>query len=83
MPVRHDLDHLYRNPNTATFDVLVAAAEERGWVFKRSRSSHHIFEKPGFRDHLSIVKTNRARPGTVRNAIKTMMTAETAEGDRQ
>ena len=41
-------------PSDVRFADLKKQLERHGWVFVRISSSHHIFEKPGERNHLSI-----------------------------
>ena len=45
--MRYDLDALKRRAGNVRARELVGAALERGWVERRSTSSHREFTKPG------------------------------------
>ena len=54
-------------PSEVRFAVVRKLLETNGWTLVRISSSHHIFEKPGRRGHLSIsVHHGKVKYGYVR-----------------
>ncbi|MGE3074856.1 MAG: type II toxin-antitoxin system HicA family toxin [Dehalococcoidia bacterium] len=47
-------------------------AEQRGWVFQRSRGDHFIYAHPQFRMNLSIPDHREVRIGVLGTCIRTM-----------
>ncbi len=79
MSKREDLEHLYANPNLASFTKLQRAAEERGWVLRRTRGDHFTFKKPGYPDLLTLDRGTKA-DGTRKRAIRIIQAEEEING---
>lgn len=63
-------------PSEVRFAELKRLLESNGWVFARVSGSHHIFEKSGVREHLSIpVHHGKVKPYYARKAQQAIQAA--------
>ena len=58
-----------RAPGNLRSADLLRAAEDCGWVHKRTRGGHHQLTKPGYR---TLTIPVSLRPGTARNIIRAL-----------
>ncbi|MGD9693679.1 MAG: type II toxin-antitoxin system HicA family toxin [Phycisphaerales bacterium] len=67
-------------PNDIRFDELRKHLESHGWQFTRTRGSHHVFTRPGFRPITIPVHKGRVKHVYKRLVEKAIQ--EAAKGDK-